>query len=428
MSYNLTVFLGTLIISYIYTSLLPSKLLHEKKYLHLSSVFYSFIVTIVIYITNNFCSVAETIIMIIINFLIIRFGYKIGNIISLIVSTISYLVVFICGEISEIFFTYLLNVDLIYIEYYPEHVIQIYAFIFALSLFLCFFIRPKNLFDEIKQYSFERENVKIVGIQVLIFIVMLAFIIYLLRTERLFSPRYNFGIMLLSVYIVLSFVYLLQIRLLVKSKNDYDSIYNYIVNVEKIAGQLKKQEHEHNNQLIAIKSLAEDNKNDELILFIDKIIKNKINNKISANVGLDNINDNLVKTLLMHKLNSAVEMGVRTETFVRSKIPILNISPKDITNIIGIVMDNAIEGAMNSEGKYISILIDQDEDNLETNITIANTYKEPPEIYENGVSTKGKYRGNGLSILAEIENDNDNVKINTELTDELFIQDIFIKR
>ncbi len=91
-------------------------------------------------------------------------------------------------------------------------------------------------------------------------------------------------------------------------------------------------------------------------------------------------------------------------------------------------MDNAIEGAVDSEEKYISILIDEDEDCEEVNITISNTYKEAPKIYEIGVSTKGEYRGNGLSILQDIEEENEKIKISTDLTEELFIQDIFIKR
>ena len=429
MSYSFAFFLQALVKSYLYVALLPSKLLNENKYLHIKSIITTLIIAILLAYAPNLNFIVKTVFIVIFNYVIIGSIYKKGNVISILMSVLSYTIVFINNEITEVIFVKLFNVDLIYIQYYPAIVIQMTLVLFFLTLLLSFFIKPKSFFDEIKDYRFERKNINIMIGYIILSILFLALIGYTIKNEEIFNERYIISVILLLTYIIMSIVYLYQIKELIRSKNDYDTIYNYISNVEKIAGQLKKQEHEHNNQLIAIKAFSQEGKSKEINNFIDNILKNKIKNKISANVGLEKIQDSILKTLLVHKINGATGLGLRVEAFIRGEIsPINNISPKEIANIIGIIMDNAIEGSVDSEEKYISILIDEDEDSDEVNITISNTYKDAPKIYETGISTKGVYRGNGLSILQDIEEENEKIKISTELTEELFIQDVFIKR
>ena len=428
MSYSLALFFQLMLKSYIYIILIPSKLLDNNKIFSLKSIISLLLFAFALTCTNGINVIIKTVLTILINFLIIKTIYNNGNVISIILGVISFTLVFICDEVTEIIFSELFNVDMLYIKYYPANVILIGVISFIFAYLITRLLNAKSFIEEIKDYSFERKNMNIICVYIILSIVFLSLICHSIKNEILFSEKYVIGVILFLTYVVISIVYLFQIKELIKSKNDYDTIYNYISNVEKVAGQLKKQEHEHNNQLIAIKAFANENKADEIIEFIDNIIKNKIKNKISANVGLELIQDSILKTLLVHKINGAAGFGVRVEAFIRSEIGPFNISPKEMTNIIGIIMDNAIEGAVDSDEKYISILIDEDEDSEEINITISNTYKNVPKIYENGVSTKGEYRGNGLSILMDIEEENENIKISTELTEELFIQDIFIKK
>lgn len=428
MNYSFNLFIYTFVKSYIYVVLLPSKLLSEKKYINYKAVASALTIAVVLNYMPDINFIIKAILTVILNFIVIGLIYRKGNVISLIMSLIGFTIVFICDEITEVIFVKLFNVDLIYISYYPITVTQMTFSLFFLSVIFCWILRAQSLFEELKEYRFERKNMNIIFIYIIFSILFLALIGHSMKTEEFFSKDYLMGSMLLIIYVITSSVYLIQIKELIRSKNDYDTIYNYISNVEKVAGQLKKQEHEHDNQLIAIKAFAQEKKSEEIINFIDNILKNKIKNKISANVGLDKIQDSILKTLLVHKINSATGFGLRVEAFIRKEIlPVNNISPKDMANIIGIIMDNAIEGANESEEKYISILIDEDEDSEELNITISNTYNEIPKIYEAGTSTKGEYRGNGLSILEDIEEENEKIKISTELTEELFIQDIFIK-
>jgi len=65
------------------------------------------------------------------------------------------------------------------------------------------------------------------------------------------------------LFIIMNITYFIQIKILTKSKYDYDSIYNYTSEVEKFAKQLTSHEHEYKNRLIGIQALIEN-----LFLFI----------------------------------------------------------------------------------------------------------------------------------------------------------------
>ncbi|QSX05817.1 GHKL domain-containing protein [Sedimentibacter sp. zth1] len=428
MSYSFSLFLGSIVKSYIYLSLFPSRLLNKKHKFNTSYYFFIFFFSILIYFLNDKNFVLKTFITIFFEYLIIKKIYATNSVISLIISVMTYSIVFICNQLCLLFFIEQLDLDLIYIKYYPERVIEINLSLLCILAILRGIISPRMFFNEIKEFSFEKKNMRIVFLYAVFSIVFLALVGFILTEEKPFSTNYIVCIILVMNFIVINYLYIFQIKELIRSKNDFDTINNYIAGVEKTASQLKKQEHEHNNELITIKALAQENNTQQIIELIENICKNKNKNKISANIGLDKIHDNILKSLIMHKINSTNSLGLKTEVFIREKINPINVSPKDLTNIIGIIMDNAIEGAINSNQKYISILMDNDEEDEEMNITIANTYKDSPTIYQKGVSTKGSLRGNGLSILSEIEDENDRIRISTEITEELFIQDVFIRK
>ena len=357
MSYSLMIFVQVSMKCYILIGLVPSRLLEEKKYFSFKTLIATFLLTLLYYNFQYENFIFFTVFIVMINFVFIKNLYKKGNLISLITSVVAFTLLFISIKITQMIFVKFFSVDLLYFIYDPMRVLAMAVVTFIISFLFCMISRT-HFFNEIKDYSFERKNMNIIGVYIILSIVFLALIGNNIEKEVIFSPDYFIGIILFITFILVSLVYLFQIKELIRSKNDYHTIYDYIANVEKVAGQLKKQEHEHNNQLIAIKSFAQENNTSEIVVFIDKVLKNKIKNKISANIGLDKVQDSILKNLLMHKINAAAGFGVKIEAFIRKEIQPLNIAPKEIANVIGIIMDNAIQGAVSSEQKYLSILLD----------------------------------------------------------------------
>lgn len=148
-------------------------------------------------------------------------------------------------------------------------------------------------------------------------------------------------------------------------------------------------------------------------------------NSISANY--DKIYDTVLKKLLIEKTGKALNAGIKMSADVRAEIKDINIPNIALNDIISIILDNAIDAAGKSKDKAIDIMIDEDGD--EVNIIVANTYSkmvEEASMYMDGGSSNGIFRGNGLYILKQIENDNQNITIDTTVTEELFIQEINI--
>lgn len=428
MSYNFALLICSIIQSIIFLSFVPYGLLNKKHKYDTTYFVFCIILSIVISYTCKFHFVTKTFTIIAFEYFFIKNLYSLNSVISIIISSVSYYIVFIILQLITLVFLKVYNLNMVYIRYYPEKLLHIYFSLLIIIAVLSLIFKTKSFFNEMRDFIFERKSMKFVFFYTMLFILLMAITGSIITDEKPYSKYYNISLFMMSIYMVMNYLYIFQIKKMIKSKNEYNTINNYITRVERTASQLKKQEHEHRNELITIKALAMENNTNQIIELIDNINKNKNVKKTASSIGLEKIHDTILKSLIMHKLNSMDSLGIRVEFFIREIVDPIKISPKDLTNIIGIVLDNAIEATINADDKYISILMDDDSDSNEINITIANSYSEISNIYQNGVSTKGNLRGNGLSILADIEERNDKVRINTEITEELFIQDIFIKK
>ena len=98
---------------------------------------------------------------------------------------------------------------------------------------------------------------------------------------------------------------------------------------------------------------------------------------------------------------------------------------KDLTRIIGVYLDNAIEAASTSKDKKLGIEIYEVKGIIQ--IIISNTYDnaiEKDKVGNERYSTKGKNRGHGL--LKRILNENNRIISETKITNSLYIQTIKI--
>ena len=100
---------------------------------------------------------------------------------------------------------------------------------------------------------------------------------------------------------------------------------------------------------------------------------------------------------------------------------------KDLTRIIGVYLDNAIEAASTSKDKKLGIEIYEVKGIIQ--IIISNTYDnaiEKDKVGNERYSTKGKNRGHGLLLVKRILNENNRITSETKITDSLYIQTIKI--
>lgn len=215
----------------------------------------------------------------------------------------------------------------------------------------------------------------------------------------------------------------------------YDKMLEFIKKYEIEIENQRTYRHETKNQLLTIKSKIIDNdKNDNIIKYIDEIIKdnNVIVNQVEY-AKLRYLPSNGIKGLFYFKVSEAVEKGINIDINIskcieNSFIKSLNsVMFNQLGKVLGIFLDNAIEGTFETCSKNIGIEIYCDDGDI--CFIISNTYG---KIVNNSgyfpLSTKGSGRGHGLILAKRIIDSNTRFINYTEVTDKLYIKKLIIKK
>lgn len=121
------------------------------------------------------------------------------------------------------------------------------------------------------------------------------------------------------------------------------------------------------------------------------------------------LEDPIIVALLYEKINEAIESGIEVETVFSCSMLNRNVSDVIWVQILGTLLDNAIEALKDYE-KSKKIWIEIEEEKLsggKLSICIANTYRkmkqsEMEKNFEFGYSTKGEGRGVGLYDVKQL--------------------------
>lgn len=158
----------------------------------------------------------------------------------------------------------------------------------------------------------------------------------------------------------------------------------------------------------------------------------KVNNLAVLNPEL--INNPAVYSLLTSKYHTATELGITMNFDIFIDLKTLNIKTYDLTRILGILLDNAIDACNKCDEKDIYIAIRKDNKANRQLIIIENTYSnknvDTDRIFEKGYTSKieddGKNHGLGLWEVRQILNKNNNLNLFTTKSNRLFKQQLEI--
>lgn len=101
---------------------------------------------------------------------------------------------------------------------------------------------------------------------------------------------------------------------------------------------------------------------------------------------------------------------------------------QDISRIIGVYLDNAIEAASISEEKTIEIQFYLENKNIV--FCLGNTFKgkiEESKLDNEGYSSKGKNRGYGLPLVKDLLSKHEELKDERVIVDQYYVQKLIIK-
>lgn len=215
-------------------------------------------------------------------------------------------------------------------------------------------------------------------------------------------------------------------------KEENKQMYNHVTKYEKIITEQGKANHEFKNQLMVIRGYAQ-MKSDKLIEYIDSITKDA--NKTNSSYLISQLNkfpEGGIKGLLYYKLSIMDEQRIKyelyVETGVKTKLNMLSVNMyKNITKILGVLLDNAIDASKKSKDKKIVVSVTKEKSNVI--FSISNTYKGKLDLDKIGIgfTTKGFGHGYGLRLVNDIMKETNSFEVKNEILDKYYISKLIIK-
>ncbi len=275
-------------------------------------------------------------------------------------------------------------------------------------------------------------NVKIVTISALTLITIAIFFYNLISNFRHDNDIYTYLLVIITLIVIL----VTLLRQKIDNENmfkKYDDLLIIMKNYESDIEEQRTINHESKNELLTIRSKLSEEKDKELCSYIDSIIGDKKSVKSAKFSKFKYLPSNGLKGFFYYKFIEAEKRGIKVSLNISKLVENSYLGDmktkdfKDLTRIIGVYLDNAIEAASTSKDKKLGIEIYEVKGIIQ--IIISNTYDnaiEKDKVGNERYSTKGKNRGHGLLLVKRILNENNRITSETKITDSLYIQTIKI--
>lgn len=391
--------------------------------------------------------VSSGIIAVIANFFIdwpfnIIFNYAFAFTLLFFIMKVSFIKSFIATLFPSIVFNLVVNLlanpylELLHITYEQNNTIIIYRIPFVLLTYLIVFV-----FNIILKYrkvtltildNFDKKTKTIITLNFIfgflnIFLQGLLSVKYIdiLPIEFTF---FNF-ICLLS-YFCLSFYSLAKIMNLVTTTQKLQNAEEYNKTLHILHDSVRGFKHDFDNIVTTIGGYIKTNDMKGLEKYYSQLEEDceKVNNLYILNPDI--INNPGIYNLLTTKYGEAVRKGIKVNLTFLLDLNNLHMKIYEFARMLGILLDNAIDAASESDEKVLNIVFRNDSKNNRNIILIENTYKDKnvniDEIFNKGITGKENHTGLGLWEVKQILKKNNNINLYTNKNDTYFSQQLEI--
>ena len=279
-------------------------------------------------------------------------------------------------------------------------------------------------------------NIKIIFLSLMTLVCTIFFLYVFIHEFETYGNALPYFI---SMIVLLAILFGLIRQTILNNKliREYDQLLEFMTTYENEIEKQRILRHETKNEFLAIKAKLCDNQKDkEIIDYIDEILKEKIivNQEKYAKFGY--LPPNGIKGLCYFKVQEAEKLGIDVSVNVSKKVKkssvySLNVKEqRDFGKVLGVFLDNAVEASSNSKEKKLGIEVYVNRDD-EFIMIISNTFDNvinKNKIGKEKFTTKGKDRGHGLLLVKHIVDRNEIFEIKTSITNDIYVQTIRIKK
>lgn len=313
-------------------------------------------------------------------------------------------------------------------------VVPAYRLIIILSIYLIMFLLTKivNTF-KVNVQIFDNMSIKtkvLLIINALLIVLVLAMQFYLLRFYSTSMPTIItlISIIGLIAYFGVSLYSMINVSKLENTKIDLENANNTIHSLTILHDQVRSFKHDFDNMVNSIGGYVVNEDIEGLKKYYNQLLEecNKTNNLYALSPAV--INHPAIYHLLATKYYEADHKNIQINLDVFLDLNEIEERMKiyDFTRILGILLDNAIDAAVECEKKIINVTFRKEMSNDMIAVIIQNTYNnkdvDTETIYQKGVSSKENHSGLGLWKIRQILMRNNNLNLFTTKNDEFFTQ------
>lgn len=358
----------------------------------------------------------------------IKVFYKLKLSYCFLSSTLYFIILGIANAITAIIFKF---IDKIFTYAANDFFYNLIAYsIINIIVFLIIFI-----IKSFKVFSKLPEKIRTRGYITNIAVIVSAFVIIMFNFNYYIS--YNAYInslpLILNIAAIMGFFILciINTNTFFKLENKSYELENQIFynkTMESLMGELKRFKHNYNNMLVVINGYIKLKQWDGLSKYFSEIIETTNNFEQNGNISLLNIKSAGILGILTSKIEYAKNNKIVIKTLVYDEIKEVDMKISELCEVLGVLLDNAIEEAnVCKNDKCVDIIIEKENGYVSFIVENSITKKvDIKEIFKDGYTTKGNGHGTGLHIVKKIIEKYDNVVLNSAAKNNKFIQELVI--
>lgn len=358
--------------------------------------------------------------------------FKVGILKSILSEVIIYIVSFLICTTLIITYTSISGLSSYDVTAIPIHRIC-YSLLNYILLFLSYILFKKFSFKRVS--TFEKIKSKKHFSILLNFIIGSLAIAIQCYIEFMYLDYIPTYLILLSISIFFIYFFISMFSLFRTSKLEIttqnleeEKLYNQTLTL--LYDNIRGFKHDFNNIVQGIGGYISTNNMEGLKEYYSEILDDcqRVNNL--SLLSPEVINNPAIYSLLTSKYHEAIELGIKVNLEIFMDLTTINMKIYELTRVLGILLDNAIEAAKLCEEKEIVITFRKDNKKNKQLFIIENTYTNKDvninEIFEKGKTSKttkdSKNHGLGLWEVRQIIKKNKNIDLYTTKTDKYFKQ------
>ncbi len=188
--------------------------------------------------------------------------------------------------------------------------------------------------------------------------------------------------------------------------------------------------HDYNNTVTTISGYLQNNDLSGLKTYFNKLENDCIAVNTLGTLDPNVINNPGIYHLISSKYYQAIDDGIQVSISFFLDLNELNMDIYEFAKILGILLDNAIEAARESEEKLINLTFRREHNKHRDIVLIENSYLNKDinidEIYQKGFSEKENHTGLGLWEIHKYLSRNTNLNLYTSKNHDFFSQQLEI--